>query len=67
MKESYLFGNVTISDAIVPVVFTTLNFKDFLGAVMVRWGFNRDKYRVTPGLYAVGKPDQESDVFVTAI
>ena len=66
MKESYLFGNVTISDAIVPVVFTTLNFKDFLGAVMVRWGFNRDKYRVTPGLYAVGKPDQESDVFVTA-
>jgi hypothetical protein len=66
MKESYLFGNVTISDAIVPVVFTTMNLNDFLGAVMVRWGFNRDKYRVSPGLYAVGKPDQESDVFVTA-
>jgi hypothetical protein len=66
MKDSYLFGNVTISDAIIPVVFTKLNFKDFLGAIMVRWGFNRDKYRVTPGLYAVGKPDQKSDVFVTA-
>ena len=66
MKESYLIGKVTISDAIVPVVSTILNFKDFLGAVMVRWGINRDKYRVTPGLYAVGKPGQESDVFVTA-
>jgi hypothetical protein len=66
MKESYLIGKVTISDAIVPVVSTILNFKDFLGAIMVRWGINRDKYRVTPGLYAVGKPGQESDVFVTA-
>jgi hypothetical protein len=66
MKESYLFGDVIISDTLVPVVFTTLNFKDFLGAVMVRWGFNRDKFRVTPGLYAVGKPGQGSDVFVTA-
>ncbi|HNW57571.1 MAG TPA: mercury methylation corrinoid protein HgcA, partial [Bacteroidales bacterium] len=35
-------------------------------AVMVRWGFNRDNYRVSPGLYAVGNPDQSSDVFVTA-
>lgn len=66
MKESYLIGKVTISDAIVPVVSTILNFKDFLGAIMVRWGINRDKYRVTPGLYAIGKPGQESDVFVTA-
>jgi hypothetical protein len=57
---------MTSSDTLVPVVSTTLNFKDFMGAVMVRWGFNRDKYRVTPGLYAVGKPDQESNVFVTA-
>ena len=37
-----------------------------MGAVMVRWGINRDNYRVNPGLYAVGTPGQESDVFVTA-
>lgn len=66
MKELYLIGNVTTKDSIIPVVSTKLRFKDFLGAVMVRWGINRDKYRITPGLYAVGKPDQESDVFVTA-
>jgi hypothetical protein len=58
--------NMPSSDTQVPVVSTKLNLKDFLGAVMVRWGFNRDKYRITPGLYAVGKPVQESDIFVTA-
>jgi hypothetical protein len=33
---------------------------------MVRWGINRDHYRVSPGLYAAGTPGLESDVFVTA-
>jgi hypothetical protein len=66
MIKSYLIGKITVRDIIIPVVSTNLNFKDFLGAVMVRWGINRNNYMVTPGLYAVGKPDQESDVFVTA-
>jgi hypothetical protein len=66
MKKKYLTGNITISDAIVPVVSTTLSFRDFLGAVRVRWGISRDNYRVSPGLYAVGAPGLESDVFVTA-
>jgi hypothetical protein len=66
MIKSYLIGKITVRDIIIPVVSTNLNFKDFLGAVMVRWGINRNNYMVTPGLYAVGKPDQESDVFVAA-
>jgi hypothetical protein len=33
---------------------------------MVRWGINRDNYRVNPGLYAIGTPGPDSDVFVTA-
>ncbi len=66
MKRSYLIGSIPIGNIIIPIVSTDLNFKDFLGAVMVRWGINRNNYKVTPGLYAVGKPDQESDVFVTA-
>jgi hypothetical protein len=33
---------------------------------MVRWGINRNNYRVNPGLYAVGSPNPDSDVFVTA-
>ena len=66
MGKSYLIGNVTISDSIIPVVSTNISFKDFLGAVRVRWGINRDKYKVSPGLYAVGTPGPESDAFVTA-
>jgi hypothetical protein len=32
----------------------------------VRWGIARDRYRVAPGLYAVGAPDGNSPVLVTA-
>jgi hypothetical protein len=66
MKNSFVIGNVSISGTDVPVVSTQLDVKDFLGAVMVRWGINRDNYMVNPGLYAIGSPDQTSDVFVTA-
>jgi CO dehydrogenase/acetyl-CoA synthase delta subunit len=66
MKHSFLEGNVSISDDVIPLVSIRINFKDFMGAVMVRWGINRDNYRISPGLYAFGNPDQESDVFVTA-
>ncbi len=63
----YLSGdNISISGTFVPVVPTKLNMKDLLGAVMVRWGINRNKFRVSPGLYAVGSPEPESNVFVTA-
>jgi acetyl-CoA decarbonylase/synthase complex subunit gamma len=50
----------------IPRVSTIIDLKDYLGAVMVRWGINRDKYRVNPGLYAIGTPGPESNVFVTA-
>jgi len=63
---SYIIGNVTTSGNIIQVVSNNLNFKDFMGAVRVRWGFSRDNYRVSPGLYATGTPGPESNVFVTA-
>jgi hypothetical protein len=66
MKNSFLTGNVSISNSVVPLISTNIEFSDFLGAVMVRWGINRDNYRVSPGLYAIGTPDTESDVFVSA-
>lgn len=50
----------------IPLVPTQLNWLDYWGAIKVRWGFGRDHYTVTPGLYKVGKPNQDSDVFVSA-
>ena len=66
MKNSFLTGELRIADAVIPRVSTTLSFKDIMGAVMVRWGINRDHYRVKPGIYAVGNPGPDSDVFVTS-
>jgi len=37
-----------------------------LGSWKVRWGIGRDNYRVEPGLYAIGKPDSNSPVLVSA-
>ncbi|MBI9083127.1 MAG: hypothetical protein JEZ11_05975 [Desulfobacterales bacterium] len=50
----------------VPVVHTVLNCWDLAGTVGARLGVNRDHYPVAPGLYAVGKPEPESPVLVTA-
>ena len=66
MKNSFLIGNVDAIDTSIPIVSTELNSDDLFGAVKVRLGIKREKFRVDPGLYAFGKPDQSSDVFVTA-
>jgi hypothetical protein len=50
----------------VPRVRTAWTWRDRLGAWRVRWGIGRDDYRVDPGLYALGEPDPDSPVLVTA-
>jgi len=50
----------------VPVISTTLSWGDYLGAWKARWGIGRMDYTVKPGLYAVGKPDDEAPVLVSA-
>jgi hypothetical protein len=66
MKDNYITGEIETEAGKVNQVSSVLNFKDYLGALKVRWGFNRDDYKVKPGLYAVGNPDESSDVFVSA-
>lgn len=66
MRNKFITGSVQINELIVPQVTEMLLFKDYLGAVMVRWGINRNNYRINPGLYAIGAPANSSDVFVTA-
>ena len=50
----------------VPQVKTLLDRRDRLGTLKVRLSFGRDAYKVAPGLYAVGQPDADSPVLVTA-
>lgn len=50
----------------VAQISTELTFADHLGACKARWGIGRMDYLVPPGLYAIGAPDAESPVLVTA-
>jgi uncharacterized membrane protein len=50
----------------IPLVDTSLTFRDFSGGWKARWGINRMKFRVSPGLYGIGNPDGASPVLVTA-
>jgi len=50
----------------VPFVTTSISFQDIVGTWKVRWGIGRMDYTVDPGLYAVGKPDSDSPVLVSA-
>lgn len=50
----------------VPSVKTKLEPGDYFSAFYVRCGIRRNKYMVSPGLYAVGNPDKTSEVLVTA-
>jgi acetyl-CoA decarbonylase/synthase complex subunit gamma len=39
---------------------------DYLGALRVRLSIGRNRYRVQPGLYTLGRPGKDSEVIVTA-
>lgn len=43
-----------------------MSFSDLLGTARARTGIARNNYKLTPGLYCVGKPTGESPVLVTA-
>lgn len=50
----------------IPIVSSRLAFSDYWGTIKVRWGVSRNSYTVQPGLYKIGKPNQDSDVFISA-
>ncbi|MCD4719177.1 MAG: hypothetical protein K8S13_04860 [Desulfobacula sp.] len=51
---------------LIPVIKPKLGKDDLFSSFYVRCGINRYKYTVAPGLYAIGKPDKNCEVLVTA-
>lgn len=45
---------------------STLTREDLFGSFKVRWGIGRMNYSISPGLYAIGNPDNSSPVMVSA-
>ncbi len=64
--QSYIEDFIITPIGPVPKIKTRLNRRDRLGAFGVRVGFGRNNYKVAPGLYALGRPDSDSVVLVTA-
>ena len=59
-------GVVATAVGDVPRARTRLGLRDHAGTLMVRSGFGRSRYRVSPGLYAVGSPTGASPVLLSA-
>jgi hypothetical protein len=59
-------GTIDTPSGKVLKISTELEFRDISGSWKARWGINRMRYTVPPGLYGVDNPDNTSPVFVTA-
>jgi len=65
-SESFVVSSKITVAGFIPVITTKLTCKDIWGHVKCRASKFRDDYKVNPGLYAVGDPGKDSDVFVSA-
>lgn len=59
-------GSIQTPAGRLPQVSSSLVWGDHLGTFKARWGIGRMHYRVEPGLYALGQPNEQSPVLVTA-
>lgn len=64
--QSYVRAFLKDQHGDVALVKTELEKADRWGALAARLGLNRNNYKVSPGLYGIGKPDADSEVLVTA-
>jgi hypothetical protein len=65
-NAAWVTGKVDADAGPVSTVATNLTMADKFGWWRVRWAIGRSKFRVAPGLYAVGNPIAGSHVFVSA-
>jgi hypothetical protein len=65
-KPAWIIGVVSTTAGDVSQVATRLTREDIFSSWKARWSTFRMNYKVPPALYAVGKPDAESAVFVSA-
>jgi hypothetical protein len=66
LDQDFVIGSVSTPAGSVPRVSSQLEWRDYWGTVKARLGVGRMDYAVDPGLYALGNPDRESPVLVSA-
>jgi hypothetical protein len=65
-EANWVTGQLKTNIGPVNQVTATLDSKDLLGSVKTRCNLGRMNYRILPALYAIGKPDSNSPVLVSA-
>jgi len=65
MKPHFIIGEIETPAGKIGQVSTQWTNNDLLSTIKVRWSIGRMDYKVTPGLYAVGTPDANADVYVS--
>ncbi|MCP4682770.1 MAG: acetyl-CoA synthase subunit gamma [Desulfobacterales bacterium] len=65
-KQPFVTGSIQTPAGAVPQIQATLARTDRWGSIKARWGVGRMDYTLDPGLYALGTPDENSTVLVTA-
>ena len=66
LDQGFVTGSVSTPAGSVPRVSSELHWRDRWGTIKARWGVGRMDYAVDPGLYALGNPNRESPVLVSA-
>jgi hypothetical protein len=66
LDQPFVVGSLETPVGKAPRVFSSWDRADYLGTFKARWGVGRMNYKVDPGLYALGKPNEASPVLVTA-
>ena len=66
LNQSFVSGSIDTPAGGLPQVSSALTWQDRWGSIKTRWGVGRMNYKVDPGLYALGTPDNNSSVFVSA-
>jgi len=65
MKPHFIIRQIETPAGKIEQISTVWTNKDLLSTIKVRWSIGRMDYNVMPGLYAVGNPDKDSDVYVS--
>ena len=57
LNQPFVAGSIPTPVGEVPQVSSSLRATDYWGMFKVRWRVGRMRYKIEPGLYALGRPD----------
>jgi hypothetical protein len=66
LNQSFVSGFIETKAGKLPRVSSELAGRDHWGSFKARWGVGRMDYMIDPGLYALGTPNDQSPVFISA-